>query len=148
MGYGFTMLDDGNPNDNKISLVMSIITKNSIAGQTFHFKFNHLEAIDQLPGVFETIPGPWETTIKLDFKDYSNLYQIDKNITLFGYKAVLKTISVSPISISFKIEISSTEEIHKSASSLKEFGEYPITINYKDGTSETTKITGFNSVDM
>ncbi|GGA04985.1 hypothetical protein GCM10008018_58650 [Paenibacillus marchantiophytorum] len=34
------------------------------------------------------IPGSWETAFKLDFKEYSNLYQIDHNITMFGYEAL------------------------------------------------------------
>jgi hypothetical protein len=144
---GYQVLADGNPNDNKISLVMNIMTNNSIAGQNVHFKFKDMQAADPLPGVFETvIPGSWETAFKLDFKEYSNLHQIDQNITMFGYSAVLKTISVSPISISLKIESSSSREIVEAAGGLKEIGEneyldaYPITINYKDGTSETTNL--------
>ncbi len=144
---GFKLLDDGIPNDNKISLVMSTMTNNSIAGQTVQFKLKDLEAADPFPGIFETvIPGSWETTLKLDFKEYSNLYQIDQNMTMFGYEAVLKTISVSPISISLKIESRSLKEINEAVGGLKEIGEneyldsYPITINYKDGTSETTSI--------
>jgi hypothetical protein len=62
---GFMLLDDENPNNNKISLVMKIITKNAIAGQTV-------------------------------------------------------TISVSPISISLKIESTSLKEIDKAAGRLKE----------------------------
>ncbi|KQL50027.1 hypothetical protein AN963_10260 [Brevibacillus choshinensis] len=158
-GYsiGYNVLDDGNPNDNKISLVMNIQTKKSIAGQTLHFEFKNLQAADPGPGGLfnETVvPGSWETAFKLDFKEYSNLYQIDQNITMFGYSAELKTISVSPISISLKIESSSSREIFEAAGSLKEIGEneyldnFPITINYKDGTSETTKIfTGSTSAN-
>lgn len=144
---GFKVLDDGNPNDNKISLVMSIMAKNSIAGQTVHFNFKDLQAADPLPGIFKTvIPGSWETAFKLDFKEYSNLYQIDQNIIMFGYRAVLKTISISPISITLQIESRSLKEINEAAGRLKEIGvnkyldDYPITINYKDGTSDTTGI--------
>ena len=127
--YGFEVLDDGNPNDNKISLVMSIMTKNSIAGQTVDFKVKDLQAADPLPGVFETvIPGSWETSFKLDFKEYSNLYQIDQNITMFGYKAVLNTISVSPISISLKLESGSIKEINEAAGRLKELVQMNLNI--------------------
>lgn len=143
----FKALDDENPNDNKISLVLSIMTENSIAGQTAHFKFKDLQAADPFPGIFETIiPGTWEADFKLDFKEYSTLYTVDQNITMFGYQAVLKTISVSPISISVKIESSSLKEIDDAADKLKKIGEnksmdkFPITINYADGTSETTAI--------
>ncbi|QGQ98050.1 hypothetical protein EHS13_25725 [Paenibacillus psychroresistens] len=143
----FKLLDDGNSNDNKISMVMSVLTKTSMAGQTVHFKFNDVQAADPFPGVFETVlPGSWETAFKLDFKEYSHLYQIDQNITMFGYEAVLKTISVSPIAISLKIESTLVKEIDKAAGKPQEIGKneyldkYPITINYIDGTSETTSI--------
>jgi hypothetical protein len=72
---GFMLLDDENPNNNKISLVMKIITKNAIAGQTV-------------------------------------------------------TISVSPISISLKIESTSLKEIDKAAGRLKEIGENEYLDNY------------------
>ncbi|WP_079913210.1 hypothetical protein [Paenibacillus sp. 32352] len=152
---GFKVLDDGNPNDNKIRLVMSIMTKNSIAGQTLHFEFKNVQAAEPFPGIFETvIPGSWETTFKLDFKEYSTLYQINQDMDMSGYPAVLKTISVSPISISLKIESSSLKEINEAAGRLKEIGKneyldnYPITIKYKDGTSETTSIfTGMHLLD-
>lgn len=153
---GFKLLNDGNPNDNKISLIMSIMTNDSIAGQTVRFKFNNLQAANPLPGIFEkVIPGSWETTFKLDFKEYSTLYKINQDISIFGYRAVLKSISVSPISITLKIESESLRDIGKSAGRLKEIGvneyldNYPITINYKNGTSETTNIfTGLSSSDL
>ncbi|RAV14877.1 DUF4179 domain-containing protein [Paenibacillus contaminans] len=153
---GFKVLDDGNPNDNKISLVMNIMTENSVAGQTAHFKFKDLQAADPLPGIFQTvIPGSWETTFKLDFKEYSKIYNVNQSIAMFDYKAVIKSISVSPISITLKIESSSSKEISEAseaASKLKQTSEneyldrYPITIKYKDGTSETTST--FNGMSV
>jgi len=154
---GFNLLDDGNPTDNKISLVMRIMTKNSIAGQTVHFNFKDLQAADPQTGLFETvvIPGSWETDMKLDFKEYSNLYQIDQDVTMFGYQALLKSISISPISITLKIESESLEQIYEASDELqkvrgnKRLDDFPITINYHDGTSETTSIlTGRNSGDL
>lgn len=150
---GFKVLNDGNRSDNKISLVMSIMTKNAIAGQNVHFQLKDLQAADPFPGTFTTvISGVWKTDIKLDFKEYSTPYEVNENISMFGYGAVLKTISVSPISISLKIESSSMNEINEAAGSLKEIGanqhldNYPITIMYRDGTSETTSL--FNGLHL
>lgn len=150
---GYEVLDDGNPYDNKISLVMNIMTDNSLAGQTVDITFRDLEAADPFPGIFETVvSGSWETSLKLDFKEYSTLHQINQAISLYGYKAILKTISVSPISITLKIESDSLKEINKFVFKSKEIGpniyldDLPITINFKDGTSETTRIfTGMSS---
>lgn len=150
---GFKVLDDGNRSDNKISLVMTIVTKNSIAGQHVHFQLKDLQAADPLPGIFSTvIPGEWGTEFKLDFKEYSTPYEINKKISMFGYEAVLKMISVSPISVSLNIESGSMVEINEAAGSLKEItpnqhlDNYPITIKYQDGTSETTSL--FNGLHL
>jgi len=150
---GFKVLDDGNRNDNKISLVMSIVTQNSIAGENVHFKLKDLQAADPFPGIFETvIPGAWGTDFKLDFKEYSTTYEVNRGISMFGYKAMLKTISVSPISVSLKIESRSMKEIYKAAGPLQEIGpnqhldNFPITIKYRDGTSETTEL--FNGMHL
>ncbi|OBY81517.1 hypothetical protein BBG47_00075 [Paenibacillus sp. KS1] len=155
-GYssGFDVLDDGHPDDNNISLIMKITTKNSLAGRTFDFEFENLQIRNPLTKDFETIiPGTWKTTVKLDFKEYSNVYQIDQDIDMYGYKAVLKTISISPISITLKLESNSLEEISNNPDrgviDSKSLDNFPITINYKDGTSETTNFfTGSVSMDL
>lgn len=150
----FKVLDDGNPNDNKFSLLLSIMTKNSIAGQTAHFEFKDLQAADPFPGIFETIiPGIWKAKVKLDFKEYSTNYPLGQNINMYGYDAVLKSVSVSPISITLKIDSGSLPEISEAARNLRKNNDenehldtFPITVNYTDGTSETTTI--FNGLHL
>lgn len=144
---GFEMLDDGDPDDNKLSLVMSILTKNSLAGQNLNFKLYDLQAADPLPGIFDTvIPGSWETSFTLNFKENSTLYEVDQGITMYGYEAILKTIAVSPISITLKIDSGSLKEINKAVGRSEEIApnvyldDFPVTIKYKDGTAETTRI--------
>ncbi len=153
MGVEFKVLDDGDHSDNRISLVMSILTKTSIAGQNVHFQLKDLQAADPYPGIFTTvIPDAWETDFKLDFKEYSTPYNVNKSLDMFGYGAVLETISISPISISLKLESSSMDDIYEAAGSLKEIGvnqhldNFPVTIKYQDGTTETTNL--FNGLHL
>jgi len=150
-GYRFRTLEDENPNDNKISLVMEIHTEESLMGGKIKFVAEALEGSPNLPKTYEEsllmpksiISGNWETSFMLNFKDYSTTYELNREIMLYGYKATLQSISVSPISIAIKVESPYTKEIHN-ASSLEpvEFNtfldEFPITINYKDGTQVTT----------
>ena len=143
----FEVLDDENPHDNQISLIMSIMSQDPLAGQTAHFKFRDLQAAAPFPGIFETvIPGTWEADVSLNFKAYSTLYPVKRKLAMFGYEAVLQTISVSPISITLKIESESLKEIDQAAGRLKEIGDneyldhYPVTIKYQDGTSSTTSL--------
>lgn len=129
--------------------------KKSMAGQMARFQFTDLQAADPLPGEFETIiPDTWETAFKLDFKEYSTLYQVNQKINMYGYDAVLKSIAVSPISISLKVESETFKEINEAAGEFVEVGEnehldnYPVTIKYKDGSSETTTIfNGMHSIE-
>lgn len=150
---GFQILDDGNSSDNRISMVMSIMTENAIAGRNIHFQLKDLQAAAPFPGIYTTvIPGVWETEFTLDFKELSASYAVNKSISMFGYHAILQTISVSPISIALKVESRSMTAINKAAGPLKEVGpnrhldNYPITIKYRDGTSETTSL--FNGLHL
>ena len=153
---GFRKLDDEDPNDNKIGLVMILMTENSLEGQTARFRFTNLQAADPYPGVFETVvAGTWEIAFKLDYKNYSTVYLPNRKIDLYGYEAVLKSISVSPISIALKIDSEFVKEIGEASGKQREIGlneyedEYPVTINFKDGTSEKTGIfTGLHLGDL
>lgn len=143
----FILLSDQNSKDNIISIVARIMTKNSIAGKNIKLEFSNLQGSDSFPGEFQTvIPGTWKSSLELNFKEYSTIYQLDKKISMFDYDGILKSVSVSPISISLKVESSSLEDIDKAAGGLKEVGlneyldNYPITINYKDGATETSTI--------
>lgn len=148
-------LEDGNSTDNKISMIMRINTKESLIGEKAHVKFTDLKKSDTIPGEFTTsVSGEWEASFNLDFENYSTNYHIDKDITIHDYKANLKTISVSPISVTLKLESSFTKEISKAIGGWNELGlneysdVYPVTINYKDGTSEITTIfNGMHNIE-
>lgn len=146
-GKRFILVDDDNPNDNKISLVMEIITQKSTMGEKAIVYFENLQAAAAYPAEFQTvITGSWETSFDLDFKDYSITQSLDTDLLMFDYEAKLKEISISPISIALKIESPLIREISKVSDNIEnnnanEFiDRFPITINYKDGTSETTDI--------
>ncbi len=146
-GYGIISLKDENINDNKVSMVMKVKTNESLMRQKFHLKLTDLASSDTIPGELTTVvSGEWKTSFKLDFKNYSTDYQVDQAIKMFGYNATIKTISISPISVALKLESSFAEQIGDASDNQEALGEnkysdpYPITINYKDGTSETTDI--------
>ncbi len=153
--YGIISLEDEDIGDNKISMIMAINTKESLKGQKAHVKFTDLKGSDTIPGEFTTsVPGEWKASFNLDFKNYSTNYQVDKDINIHDYNANLKTISVSPISVTLKLKSSSTKEINEATGGWEQLGldeysdEYPITINYKDDTSETTSIfNGMHNLD-
>lgn len=150
--YGIVSLKDENMNDNKISMVMRINNRDSFMGKEIHLKFTDLQGADTIPGEFTTaVPGKWETRFKLNFKSYSTTYQLDKSVTIYGYEAILKTVSISPISVTLNLDSQFLKEIVEASENweaenrevlgLNERSDiYPITINYKDGTSETTSV--------
>lgn len=156
-GVGFESLEDENPDDNKISLVMSyLLTDKSIIGKDVQLLVRNLEGAGAFPDEFETvISGLWKTKFKMDFQDISSAHQLNEDISLYGYKAKLTYISISPISVTLKMESAHAKEISEAVSrSQKEIGlnessdTYPVTLNYKDGTRETTTLfTGMAQAD-
>lgn len=141
----FISLTDENTADNKISMIMRVMTKKSLAGQKVNLKLTDLQGAESSTGAFDTIiPGEWKTSFLLDFQEYSSDYPVNQEITMFDYAATVKNISISPISIAIKIESPFLEKISEASKQDLKIEEkehldnYPITINYKDGTSETT----------
>ncbi|WP_426452994.1 hypothetical protein ACP26L_12930 [Paenibacillus sp. S-38] len=148
--FDYILLDDENPSDNKISLMMSIsmATARAIAGSPVTLQLSDLEGADVYPDEYETVvSGSWETKFILDYKDISTSHQFQQGLSLYNYAATLSSISISPLSVTIKFESSHIKEIYEEASRLsKEKGlnehvdSYPITIHYKDGRSETTSV--------
>ncbi len=141
----FITLRDENTVDNEISMIMSVMTIKSLMGQKINLELTDLQGAESSTGTFDTIiSGEWKTSFTLDFKEYSTSYQVNKEIMMFDYAATVKTISISPISIAIKIEspfLDKISEASKAGIKIEEneyLDNYPITINYRDGTSETT----------
>lgn len=156
-GIGFTKLEDENPSDNKISLIMTLKTEKSLMGGTIKLKLKDLEAAGPLPKTFDEaatvdpeaqifktiIKGDWNSSFKLNYKDYSRTYTPNSKLMIYGHEATLQSVSVSPISITVKFTSPFTKEIHKTSPFTQvEYDTYldkfPITIHYKDGSKETT----------
>lgn len=153
--YGYTLLEDDNPNDNKISLVMSCLQKdNKLMGQDVILTVSNLEEADVYPDQYETlIPGSWTIQFKMDYTNMSTTYPVNKAVSLYGYEGSLSSLSISPIAITIKVTSAHVKEISAAASqSFREIGpneysdHYPVTIKYKDGTSETTAV--FNGMSI
>lgn len=143
-GYGIISLKDENIEDNKISMVMRLKTNESLMGQKLRLELMDLNGFDTIPGEPTiTISG---ASFRLNFKNYSTEYQVDKGIKMGDYDTTIKTLSISLISVALKLESPFAKEISKASDNWEELGSnefsdiYPITINYKDGTSETTDI--------
>lgn len=137
-GIELKFLDDENPNDHKISCIMALSTEYSIAGHKIHLHLSDLEG-SVATGTYKTVvQGDWKAEFQLNFKDYATTYDVNEIVKVEGYELLLKTISISPISITLQAEGDSLPQIHKALSPEVYSGEdlYPITIKYNDGTME------------
>lgn len=139
--------EKGRKND-RINLVLAVMTKQALKGKTAHLKLKDLQAADAFPGAFESVAsGEWEFTFPLDFQQYSDTKAVEIPIQMAGYPAEIKDVSVSPISVSLRIQSSFAREINETRPSLgaatapNEYVDaYPVTVRYQDGTSETTEL--------
>lgn len=154
---GFTKLEDEDPADNKISLILELQTERPLQGGKMKLRLKELEGAAFLPETFEeatgieeeditfktVLQGDWRTSFMLDFKDISRTYTPNSKVNVYGYEAMLESVSVSPISIVIKFTSPFTREIHEAAPFEQvEYNLYrdafPVTIHYKDGSEETT----------
>ncbi|MFC4099005.1 hypothetical protein [Paenibacillus xanthanilyticus] len=149
-GIGYEVLDDGHPNDNKISLAMSYqLSRQAPIGRTVTLQVRDLEEAAALPDEFETIvPGFWETTFMLDYKDLSTIHLVQRKVNLYGHPATLSSISISPIAVTLMVnsphlrQIDEAVNLKQKEKALNPYtDQYPITLHYRDGTSETTSVT-------
>lgn len=147
---------DDDPGDNKISLIFSVISDQPTQGAVAQVRFTNLLSGPAQKGTpytqFETVAnGTWEATIPLKYQNYSSAYTVGKTVTLYGYEATVRMVSVSPISVALQIESPNLREINQAIQEdggLQELAGHPyqykdplpVRINYEDGTSEITQI--------
>lgn len=143
----FILLDDENGNDNQISLIMRIETSETLTNKTLRLHLTDLEGAGPYPDAFHTVvTGNWDLFLSLDFQNCSTDYQTAQPISMCGFPATIRTVSISPISIALKIDTPYAKQISSVKGGLQETGpnkyldNYPVTIRYRDGTSETTTL--------
>ncbi len=138
-GYGWISIPDENPNDNITDFVMTIHSEMSTMGHKISLDLEDLCAAAPIPDEFKPIlTGKWSTSFNLDFKDTSRTYVPAQSVKVHGYDATVESITLSPISIAMKLASANMQGIWDAADQTENEPRFPITILYKDGTSETT----------
>ena len=134
----FIKIEDDDPSDNKISLIMLIGSEHTTAGEIMTLHLVDLYAsYDQVSNIPETIavPGEWNISFPLNFKNVSCSYDIDKSIALYGESFQMEAVSVSPLSISLTI----TGDFKTSIGDNKDFNiVFPVSLVFDDGSILTT----------
>lgn len=147
--WKFDTIETEEKGDTTISLVMSVLSEQIPTDGTVYLKLGGLQGAGPFPGAFETIvPGTWEVSFPLDIRENVRGQSADLPVTMFGYAARLKTVSLSPVSVALKLESASAREISEAGSGGmgRELAPnvhedaFPVTVHYADGTAETTGI--------
>lgn len=143
MGWGVTQIDDGNPNDNKASYVVSCTTNENFSGEKVDLILGNL-VDDSIPSGDLEEPskileaGEWKLNFTMDYKDTSKTYKVNKDFEFEGETVTLKSMSVSPLSASFelqgKVKLDELEVSSKGNLLNDKSGEYAVSILMKDGT--------------
>lgn len=139
-GWGFELIDDGNPMDNKISLIMSINSEYSVQGKKLSLALENLEAAGPFPDVFETVvSGTWRLSFPLNFQNVSASYEINRPVNLYGGMLTLERVTISPVSVNLYI---TGEGIGRMVETSREqtelFDVIPVTLVFADGSTFTT----------
>ena len=111
--------------DHTVAAILNVRTPDDVVGKTIDL------SLEKLKTEKTTIPGKWHLSWDLDYEDVSEEYGVGQLIDLYGGKATLDSIFVSPLSVYVKL----TEE-----EPFNTYGEFndAITVKLKDGTVITS----------
>lgn len=139
-GIGYTKLEDDDPGDNSLDLVMHIKADNISKDGTMTLRLGELEAASGYgePYVSLDIPGEWKVSFPLRCGDSSLTWEMRLPVTLYGQEAVVTEVSLSPLSVTVKGNGDAMEETAEAARASGVQGWFPVTICFRDGTSLTT----------
>ena len=141
-GAGFVKIADADENDNHMTLVMCEPTREPIAGKRAKLELSDLEGANVGEEYRLILSGSWTVHFPLDFEDCSVTYPMAQTIPVEGYDITLKSISVSPLSVTLRANSPYTREIIQSLD--EKYAPYsddsprwfPVTIHYADGSTE------------
>lgn len=139
-GIGYTKLEDNNPGDNSLDLVMHITADSISRDGTMTLRLGNLEAAAGYgePYVPLDIPGEWKLSFSLRCADSSLAWEMQTPVTLYGQEAMVTKVSLSPLSVTVKGNGGAMKEVVEAARTSGVQGFFPVTICFRDGTSLTT----------
>lgn len=139
-GIDYTKLEDDDPGDNSLDMVMHIKADHISKDGTVTLRLGDLEAASGYgePYVPVDLPGEWKLRFPLRCGDSSLTWEMRLPVTLCGQAAVVTEVSLSPLSVTVKGNGDTMEEAAEAARASGVQGFFPVTICFRDGTSLTT----------
>ncbi len=143
MGWYVSQIEDENPVDNKGSYVVSCTTGDNFSGEKANLILGNLvdgsTASEDPDGNGELLEvGEWNLEFTMDYRDTSKTYKVNREFPFNGEMVTLKSMSLSPLSVSFelqsKLDLENLEMSGKGNLLTDESGEYDVSIQMKDGT--------------
>lgn len=139
-GIGYTKLEDDDPGDNSLDLIMHIKADSISRDGTITLRMGDLEAAAGYgePYVPLDIPGEWKLSFPLRCADSSLTREVHLPVTLYGQEAMVTEVSLSPLSVTVKGNGDTMEGVVEAARASGVQGWFPVTICFRDGSSLTT----------
>lgn len=138
---GYTKLEDANPTDNSVDLVLRVTSDDVSADGTVTLELEDLEKADGYgePYVSLGLPGRWKVSFPLEYTDCAKTQEgLWEPVTLYGQEAVVTEVSLSPLSVTVKGTGGTLKEMVEAARASEEGDWLPVTLHFRDGTSYTT----------
>jgi len=137
---GYTKLEDADPADNSLDLVLRVTSDNIPAAGTATLMVEDLEKADGYGEDYVSLglPGRWKVSFPLEYTDCAKT-QTDLQIpvTLYGQEGTVTEVSLSPLSVTVKGTCATLKEMVEEARASEE-DWLPVTLRLRDGTALTT----------
>ena len=113
-GYSFERLADDNPNDNKMSMVLSLDAADDMMGHNLNLDLTDFKRYSMEKMDYETLfAGNWKMTIPINYTNQAEKRDIGKTIAYRDGELVFEDMEISPLSLNVNVSGSIVEQIDK-----------------------------------
>jgi len=104
-------------------------------GKTITVEFADLRDLNKGPDDNIVVTGKWNLSWKLSYMDQMQTYDINKTYTVNGHEVVVKSIEISPLSMTLKLSGSGLEQLVANSDLNEAGGLCSVSLTKKDGTT-------------
>lgn len=101
-GMSVQLMEDEDTTDNVIPFMVDVSRDKGVHGKKCSVEIKDIVVVDDSSEEV-AYPGTWNISWKLDYKDNSITFSPDANVTIEGKEVTINKVSISPLSVTIKV---------------------------------------------
>jgi hypothetical protein len=130
-----TVSPSGAVNERYYELWLNNIEGEDWNGKTITVEFSNLRDLNKGPNDNIAVTGKWNLSWKLSYMNQMQTYDINKTYMVNGHEVVVKSVAISPLSMTFKLGGSGLERLVANSDLNEAGGLCSVSLMKKSGTT-------------